>query len=696
VVDNLTGSQVKSGSLTIAAPYNLTVGGNVTATSGITNIANLNATNLNVNNVISTGSSGQFNSVTAGNITATNNITANNGLIAVNNVTSGVQMAAPLILGATIISTGSGFFGAFSGSLINVSGSITSTGIITGSGFQTSSPSTIETLTLVSGSNLTLNSGSIISPFGTISGSIQASGIISSGNITGSIITAINGFQGSFSGSIISTGSITIPSGSNIILQSGSIIPFASPASYIIFSGSISGVTGPYYSINGSTDKIIFSGANANTVIQNTINIVCPSGSNSGSGGTIFIRAGTYPVSGLTVLDQNNIKFIGEGSNTIILLTSSGGIGFAIGNQNATDTNYHARNIEVSNIVFDGGYPTLSNGCAFSIATAFNIWVHNCIFQNSGEVATGGFRISNWNATQILSNNILVTNNYFSRQKISLTGCVNTWMCYNTFDGTAPTNTGRALVDYSKGDISPTPTNKTANTHFDYNTCLNWTQTGGYCQGFQSISNCTIRGNYFSGSVALITTAQPGDTQFDLNGLEIEDNIIDGCTGGISFNYGNNISIKRNRLMTDSTPTGFSTAIGVATGSNANPIPTLIEIEDNVIYKWGGVAIVAEFATGSIKRNKITDANQYGHSAGLSNPGILIEANLYNTDINDNQIVSSQTSSASSGSSIPIRYIGAAKNISIMNNRLRYAVGGNVIYQDVPFDSTVVIGGNSV
>src|SRR5437660_11034327 len=86
-----------------------------------------------------------------------------------------------------------------------------------------------------SGSNIIIQSGSINIPFG---------------NVTA------NTFYGVFSGSIIDTGSINLPSGSNLTIQSGSIVPFALPASYVIFSGSISVVPGPFYALNGSNHKI--------------------------------------------------------------------------------------------------------------------------------------------------------------------------------------------------------------------------------------------------------------------------------------------------------------------------------------------------------------------------------------------------------------------------------------------------------
>ena len=61
-----------------------------------------------------------------------------------------------------------------------------------------------------------------------------------------------------------------------------------------------------------------------------------------------------------------------------------------------------------------------------------------------------------------------------------------------------------------------------------------------------------------------------------------ENNIFDGCSGGMTFKYGNKISIKGNRWLTDIAPANFSSALTVTTGSfGSNPIPSLVEIEGN-------------------------------------------------------------------------------------------------------------------
>jgi len=76
------------------------------------------------------------------------------------------------------------------------------------------------------------------------------------------------------SGSFEITGNITQRSGSNLTLQSGSIIPFALPASYIFFTGSIINLPGPYYALDGSTNKIVANGSIFSTVFNNVLALI--------------------------------------------------------------------------------------------------------------------------------------------------------------------------------------------------------------------------------------------------------------------------------------------------------------------------------------------------------------------------------------------------------------------------------------
>src|SRR3972149_2518019 len=89
-----------------------------------------------------------------------------------------------------------------------------------------------------------------------------------------------------------------IGSGSNLTLQSGSIIPFAAPASFVVFSGSITGLTGPYYAINGSNNIVQLNGTDGATLIQDVINT-------ASAGSVIFIKNGVY--NNNINLNKNNI-----------------------------------------------------------------------------------------------------------------------------------------------------------------------------------------------------------------------------------------------------------------------------------------------------------------------------------------------------------------------------------------------------
>jgi hypothetical protein len=123
---------------------------------------------------------------------------------------------------------------------------------------------------VLSGSNLTIQSGSINTPFG---------------NVTA------NNFYGNFSGSV--TGSITIPSGSNITLLSGSI---TSPFEGAYFGGNITGsvITGSGGFQTNSTST--FGGAvnvNNQFTVNTTLGFNVISTANSIGGGPILLGGAT-------------------------------------------------------------------------------------------------------------------------------------------------------------------------------------------------------------------------------------------------------------------------------------------------------------------------------------------------------------------------------------------------------------------
>ena len=299
VINNITGSQIKSGSL-------------ILSTSGTTTGLSVSGiTNLNVLNV--TGSSVFNQSSTFGNIT---------------------------------------------GSILSI-GSVTNTGSETISG------------------NLTVGGNQ------TIGGNLGVGGLIS----------------GTISGGLQTTGSIIIPSGSNLNLQSGSMIPFALPATYVVFSGSIPGIPGPFYSLNGSNNKIAFNGSDAGTVIGNTWNSLL-------NGGLIHIKAGTYPIISLPALIVfNNITLEGEGSSTILFLnpgTSRSILSLSSG----------AQNIIIRNMTFDGNGSSQSATSNVGLiqllsSSSSGFQVINCTFQNSANACIVTLANDNLIIGSLFKNNVL-------------------------------------------------------------------------------------------------------------------------------------------------------------------------------------------------------------------------------------------------------------------------------------------------
>ena len=179
-------------------------------------------------------------------------------------------------------------------------------------------------------------------------------------------------------------------SGSNIVLQSGSIIPFAIPASYVIFSGSIAGITGPYYGLNGITNNIDFANINANIVMQAVINAI-PSGK-------IYIKSGVYNINanitgksdiiieGSSISDTSStgtiLKAIGS-TTTVLDFTSKTHVGLY-------NLNIDGNNIATTGVDFGGGSLrnlhridkcTIQNclGIGLNLSNNEDSEVHNCL-----------------------------------------------------------------------------------------------------------------------------------------------------------------------------------------------------------------------------------------------------------------------------------------------------------------------------
>ncbi len=87
------------------------------------------------------------------------------------------------------------------------------------------------------------------------------------------------------------------------IVQPGSMVI---EASYVIFTDGST-----VYARNGLTGEIEFSGTDASTVIQNTINALT-------NGGKIFIRTGTYFLKNTLILPTVPLELIGESEGNVI------------------------------------------------------------------------------------------------------------------------------------------------------------------------------------------------------------------------------------------------------------------------------------------------------------------------------------------------------------------------------------------
>lgn len=386
------------------------------------------------------------------------------------------------------------------------------------------------------------------------------------------------------------------------------------------------------------------------------------------SGIARFWEGGTWNVGGgFTINNLSGVTDWGVYGQTIFQTTTASSVVVAVGNQNANDANYHAFNYTIHDITFDGG--GLATTACFSITTTLNVYVNHVIFQNCFELGTGCFRLTNWNANQIISKGVYVENSQFIQCKITLSGAVNGYLRNSAFIGQTPSDTQNFLVDFSKGDIVPTKVNNLGNFCFCGNTISGWTVKGIF-GGFQAISNDTIAQNTVRDAPTFIaTTDTAGGIYFE--GLKVTDNYYSSATGGIAIGYGHSIILASNIVSFDTSPASFSTVITIEESQDhsVNMVPKNVQILNNEIYKWGGIGMDLGFKDGTVLGNEIYDVNQFGASFD-SDPGILIQANLTNTVIASNSIISDVNSGP--GQSRPITYLTAAKNVTVIGNYLFY------------------------
>lgn len=414
-----------------------------------------------------------------------------------------------------------------------------------------------------------------------------------------------------------------------------------------------------------------------------------------------FFEAGTWDFcaaggAGATITGSpaSAIEIWGVYNQTIFKCSAAAGSALTIGNQNAVDSVYHAQGIYIHDITLDGGGPTVTNGRGLSITTAYDVHIDHIIIQHSFEMATGGLAVTNWNNQQIKSQFIFIANSLFLACKVTVSGMSNGNIEFSSFAGMPSNPSHRATIDFSKGDLTPVISNLLTNFDFDHNTVTGWTDcTGGFMAGFEANTNDTISNNYIDTCIGLTTVGVTGPL---CSAVIVSNNLFVKGTGTIHFTYCNNVEVTGNQWLTDSTPANGAVGLqvdgGACGGGGENACPTDFLIHHNQIIKWGGPGMVLNMTRGLVDSNDIYDVNQ-GNANANSNPGIQIDKGLLNVHINDNEIVSDTASGA--GTSRPIYYLGAGKNLTITTNYFFYENCGNgpacAIFFNVAADPTVTI-----
>lgn len=378
---------------------------------------------------------------------------------------------------------------------------------------------------------------------------------------------------------------------------------------------------------------------------------------------------------GANFLNFQNVTLWGVYGQTVFNCNVAACIALNIGNQAAVDAIYHAQNVTIHDMTFDGG--GFSNSACMSISVSLNVYINHVIFQNCYELGTGCFRVTNWNTQQLLSRNVYVENTLFTKCKITVSGLINGFIRNSIFQGLANGASGtKALVDFSKGDIVPTSVNNLGNFCFCGNMISGWTLQ--IFLGFQAVSNDTIGWNTVrDANTFMQTTDTAGGIYFE--GLMVVGNFYSSATGNfINLGYGHSVKIVDNIVSLDTTPASASTAISITESGDptVNQQPKNIEVSRNEIYKWGGIGIYANFTDGFITGNEVYDVNQAAGSADGA-AGLITVSKASNILIEANSIISDVGSGA--GQSRPIAYNGGT-NILITGNQLLYTnCGLNVI-----------------
>ena len=494
---------------------------------------------------------------------------------------------------------------------LSMGGNLVVTGSISGSSLQ--SPSAV--ITNITGSNMSLNgnlyvdgniSGSFfydtitatfISGSQRISGSnyigdnltvtnVTGSSILSGSNIYGYKAIITNATATNITGSTLVSGSdfrgptATITnlyvmnvsgsgniSGSTIIASQG----LTKPASYVIYSGSFLG--GPYFAENGSTGKVIYSGSNPTTVINNTINDLT-------SGSIIVFKDSLNLTSPIN--PKGNSYIILDGNNVCITYV---GLSATIFAEDCTYTTIKNFNIYASG----------------SDSLAYGIWLHDCSYCNVennivDNIPSAGIWIQ---STSNIVNGIHVLNNRVTT--CGLGGISGFGIGFNDNSGSGGYNLiqGNYVENTFTSGIKLYSLND--NSKIINNTIINPSHGGihGYGINEYGSNNCLIEGNIIN---CLDGSSGSG---IGINGVNVvvnDNEIFNSLLYGISITTGSNGCIVTNNLISGSNSEGI----------NANMV-SLCTVDMNTIIQPAAYSIeLISISGSSCSNNKILNSTSRG------------------------------------------------------------------------------------
>jgi len=517
------------------------------------------------------------------------------GSMATDNIT------ASTITGSSIIS-GSNVYGAYSKFtntiVTNLTGSsIVGTSLVSGSSIQ-GQTGTLDTINSVTINNSGTISGSTIQGQNATLDAVSSKTVIGATSVSGSTlqsqtstIDAVSGTtvigSSSVSGSAIQgqTGTIDTVnaidvSGSSIVMQSSGL---HKTASYIVYSGSSLG--GPYFAESGNNGLVEYSGSVGHTLFNSVVTDLSGSG-----GGSIFIKAGMYSVTGSINL-SDSINVYGEGENTKITLVS--GSNSPIFNFNGVD------NCTISNMALDGNKSNQNSECHVIDVTgttyltidnihisdgyttgiriggsnnSSHINVYDCWFESCGNTDSAGYYafwatdVSGAVITNIVVKNCKITDPL--RVGIAIHGVsgsvIDSNYCYNA------STIGIAV---GEGSIDTTISKNTIDTTGDNGIDIN---TGG---GYRAL----VIGNH-------ISNAGNGGIVADASHDSIVSNneILSPTNDGIYIYASNNVIVSNNKIITPS-------RYGIQFGDDSSPSDNC-SCTGNYIYQAGDHALRLYYA----------------------------------------------------------------------------------------------------